>query len=385
MRQIAFTTLLTTRVLAACVLAALPAQAGASGPLSEAERALGFVSLFDGKTLDGWQGSTGGYAVEEGNLVCKRQGGGFLYTDREYGDFHLKFDFKLTAGANNGLGIRTPMKGDPAYVGMELQILDNSSDKYAKLKPYQYHGSIYGVVAAQRGHLRPVGQWNSQQVICRGKQVKVILNGATIVDADIEKASTPKTVDGRNHPGLERDSGYICFCGHGSRVEFTNLRIRDLTSEFTTPKIDLGVVVSDIDAAVKFYTEAIGFRETRGFQVTGPFAKRSGLTDGKPLDIRVLVLGEGEAATKLKLMEVSGAESKKSDNAYIHSQLGYSYITIFIKDTGAAMARLNKAGVEPVAEGPAEIPKDLAPGVYLTIVRDPDGNLIELVGPGGKQ
>ncbi len=189
---------------------------------------MGFVPLFDGETLEGWQGSVNGYAVEDGAIVCKPRGGGNLYTAKEYANFHLKFEFKLTEGANNGIGIRTPMKTDAAYSGMEIQVLDNTAQKYANLKPYQYHGSIYGVAAAKRGHLKPVGEWNSQEIICNGKQVTVILNGETIVDADIEKASTPKTIDGKNHPGLKRDKGYIAFCGHGSRVEFRKLMLKEL-------------------------------------------------------------------------------------------------------------------------------------------------------------
>ena len=188
----------------------------------------GFKSLFDGKTLSGWQGSTDGYVAEDGALVCLKKGGGNLYTEKEYGDFVLRFEFKLTAGANNGLGVRTPLSGDPAYVGMELQVLDNTDERYANLKPYQYHGSIYGVAAAKRGFLKPVGQWNQQEVVARDNQITVKLNGEVIVDADIEKASTPQTVDGRDHPGLKRQQGHIAFCGHGARVEFRKIRIKEL-------------------------------------------------------------------------------------------------------------------------------------------------------------
>jgi hypothetical protein len=187
----------------------------------------GFTSLFDGKSLQGWEGDTKGYSVKDGVIICEKNGGGFLFTEKEYGDFEFRFEFKLTPGANNGLGIRTPRKGDPAYSGMELQILDDTAEQYKNLKPYQYHGSIYGVVAAERGHQKPVGEWNSQTVICKGKHVTVILNGKTIVDADIEKASTPKTVDGADHPGLKNEKGYIAFCGHGAHVEFRNIRVKE--------------------------------------------------------------------------------------------------------------------------------------------------------------
>jgi Domain of Unknown Function (DUF1080) len=195
---------------------------------SFAEQEEGFTPLFDGKTLTGWHGDTTGYVVENETIVCQKAKGRNLYTDKQFANFEFRFEFKLTPGANNGLGIRTPDTGDAAYQGMELQILDDTSEKYAKLAEYQYHGSIYGVVPAKRGHLKPVGEWNSQTVVCDGKKVKVILNGETIVDADIEAASTPNTIDKKEHPGLKRDSGYIGFCGHGDQVEFRNIRLKEL-------------------------------------------------------------------------------------------------------------------------------------------------------------
>lgn len=216
-----------------CFACALPllfvstlALAADEKPKAESEE--GFVSIFDGKTLDGWQGDVKGYQVVDGAIVCQPKGGGFLYTDKEYGDFVLRFEFKLEPGANNGIGIRTPMGKNPAYAGMEIQVLDDTSDKYKSIHDYQHHGSIYGVVPAKPGHLKPVGEWNSEEIRCKGKQVTVILNGVTIVDADIEKASTPKTIDGQAHPGLQNDKGYICFCGHGAHVEFRNLRVKTL-------------------------------------------------------------------------------------------------------------------------------------------------------------
>lgn len=189
----------------------------------------GFVSLFNGKDLTGWTGNTKGYVAKDGKIVLEPEhGSGNLYTVDEYGDFVLRFEFKLTPGANSGLAIRAPLSGIPAYVGMELQILDNTAAKHKTLEPYQFHGSIYGVVPAKRGHLKPVGQWNSQEVIAKGRHIKVILNGATIVDADIDKASTPETMDGKDHPGLKRKKGHIGFDEHGDYLEFRNIRIKVL-------------------------------------------------------------------------------------------------------------------------------------------------------------
>jgi hypothetical protein len=120
------------------------------------------------------------------------------------------------------------LEGDAAYAGMELQILDNTAEIHKDLKPYQYHGSIYGVAPAKRGYLKPVGEWNDQEVIADGRRITVKLNGVVIVDADIDEASSPKTMDGRDHPGLKREKGHIGFLGHGSRVEFRNIRIKEL-------------------------------------------------------------------------------------------------------------------------------------------------------------
>lgn len=200
-----------------------------SGELSEQEKAEGYVSLFNGQDLTGWTGSIKGYLAKDGKIILDpRLGGGNLYTVNQYSNFVLRFEFRLTPGANNGLAIRAPLSGDPAYVGMEIQILDDTAAKYRELRPYQYHGSIYGVVPAKRGYLKPIGEWNSEEVIARGRRISVKLNGATIVDADIDEASKAKTIDERDHPGLKRQEGHIGFCGHGDYVEFRNIRIKTL-------------------------------------------------------------------------------------------------------------------------------------------------------------
>src|SRR4051794_17386826 len=193
----------------------------------------GFTALFDGKTLDGWQGGKDGYLVKDESIVSQPKGSGNLATVKEYGDFDLRFEFKLTPGANNGIGIRVPSEEpgqriDPAYKGMEIQVLDDASERYKNIQPWQHHGSIYGVVPAKTGFLKPAGEWNSEEIIARGKHITVILNGETIVDADIAKASENGTIDGKDHPGLKRDKGHICFCGHGAEVWFRNLRIKEL-------------------------------------------------------------------------------------------------------------------------------------------------------------
>jgi hypothetical protein len=155
--------------------------------------------------------------------------GGNLYTEKEYSDFIFRFEFQLTPAANNGLGIRTPLTGDAAYVGMELQILDNTAPVYANLQPYQYHGSVYGVIPAKREYLKPVGEWNYEEVTAIGTKIKIVLNGTTIVDGDIAGPRDNGTMDHNDHPGLKNTTGHIGFLGHGSLVKFKNIRIKELS------------------------------------------------------------------------------------------------------------------------------------------------------------
>jgi catechol 2,3-dioxygenase-like lactoylglutathione lyase family enzyme len=150
---------------------------------------------------------------------------------------------------------------------------------------------------------------------------------------------------------------------------------------FPRATIDLGTVVSDLDKSVRFYTEGVGFRELKGFDVAADVAAAAGLTDAKPLSIRVLVLGDGPEATKLKLMQVAGTTPRPGDNEFIHSHTGFRYLTIMVADTDAALARLAELGVKPLAKSPVALPESLAPGMFLTCVRDPDGNIVELLGP----
>jgi hypothetical protein len=197
--------------------------------ITQEELSEGFVPLFNGYDFTGWIGENHSYLVEEGTIVIRpTKGGGNLYTESEYSDFIFRFEFKLTPGANNGLGIRTPLKGDAAYVGYELQILDNTAEVYKDLEPYQYHGSVYGILPAKRGYLKPVGEWNSQEVMVHGEDIRITLNETVIVEGNLKEATKNGTADGKEHPGLQRTSGHIGFLGHGSLLWFRNIRIKEL-------------------------------------------------------------------------------------------------------------------------------------------------------------
>lgn len=190
----------------------------------------GFTPLFDGKSLAGWQlvnGHGPGYVVKDGVLVCPADGGGNLFTTKEYANFVFRFEFKSSPGGNNGVGIRAPLKGDAAYQGMEIQILDHDHANYkGKIKPSQRHGSVYDVFAAEKEALKPAGEWNSEEIRAEGSKIKVTLNGKVILDADLSTVTDEAVL--KKHPGLKRTAGYIGFLGHGTLVEFRNIRLKEL-------------------------------------------------------------------------------------------------------------------------------------------------------------
>ncbi len=196
----------------------------ADNQLSDAEKAEGFELIFNGENLDGWRGDTKGYVVEDGIIMCKP--GGNLYLPKDYKNFIIRFDFMVPPNGNNGLGIRAEMGKDAAYHGMEIQILDDYADCYRNLKPYQYHGSIYGVVPVKRGFTKPAGEWNTEEVMADGGHIRVTVNGQVVTDADI--STITETMDKRNHPGLHNESGAIGFLGHGAKVMFKNVRVKEL-------------------------------------------------------------------------------------------------------------------------------------------------------------
>jgi hypothetical protein len=184
----------------------------------------GFTSVFNGRDLAGWTGDTDSYEVVEGVIRCQAGKGGTLHTTDEYGDFTARLEFKLPPAGNNGLAIRYPGAGDPAYAGMcELQVLDSEHPKYATLDARQYHGSAYGMAAAERGYLRPPGEWNFQEVTVRGSRITVELNGSVILDTDL--ATVKDFMAGKPHLGLNRTTGFFGFAGHGDAVEFRNVAI----------------------------------------------------------------------------------------------------------------------------------------------------------------
>ena len=185
----------------------------------------GFKSVFNGKDLTGWAGALNNYEIVDGAIRCKKGTGGNLFTKKQYGDFVVRLEIKLPKAGNNGLAIRYPGKGNPAYAGMcELQVLDTGYP--GKLQPYQFHGSAYGMVPAAQGFLRAAGEWNYQEVTVKGSTIKVELNGSIILNTDLSKVTNPKTV--KAHPGKDLAKGHFGFAGHNDPVMFRNIEIKEL-------------------------------------------------------------------------------------------------------------------------------------------------------------
>ena len=181
--------------------------------------------MFNGKDLKGWAGALDNYEVINGSLQCKNGKGGTIYTLKKYDNFSVDFEFLLPKGGNNGLAIRYPGKGNPAYDGMcELQILDNKDPRYAKLDPRQYHGSAYGLVPAKKGFLKKTGEWNHQRVTVEGSKIIVVLNGHLILNTDINEISS--FMNDKKHPGILRKDGHFGFAGHKDPVSFRKIKIK---------------------------------------------------------------------------------------------------------------------------------------------------------------
>lgn len=202
-------------------------------PAEEANRILadhdaaGYQDLFNGKDLTGWAGAVENYEAANGVIRCRPGHGGTLHTKDEYANFAVRVEFKVPPGGNNGLAIRTPSKGTPAYDAMcEIQLLDSEHPMYANLDKRQYHGSLYGMVAAPRGYLRPAGDWNYHEVVVDGSRIRIELNGNLIVDSDL--AQVTEFMGNTPHPGKDNKTGYFGLAGHNDPVEFRMIRIKSL-------------------------------------------------------------------------------------------------------------------------------------------------------------
>jgi len=177
--------------------------------------------------LSAWKsvdGPMANWRVEDGVLFCSGEGGGWLASREEFENFEIEVEFRVPPGGNSGVFLRAPLEGNPAFAGMEVQILDDDAPEYAKLQPYQYCGSLYGVAAPKKRASKKAGEWQSLRIVCAGRNVKVTLNGTPIVDANLDEHPDKLA----EHPGIKRSSGFVGLQNHGTRLDFRNVRVRKL-------------------------------------------------------------------------------------------------------------------------------------------------------------
>jgi hypothetical protein len=228
----------------------------------------GFVRIYNGKDLSGWEVQNGkleAWKADGDLLSCISEGGGWLRSSAVFSDFVLRIEWKIPKGGNSGVGLRFPPKGDPAHDGMEIQILDDKDEQYKSLKEAQYTGGIYYQAPAKHGVAKPPGEWNLYEITCLGPHVTIVLNGTVVNDVMVD---TFKEGQGGHMALADRpEIGHVGMQSHGSRVDFRNIEIKNLTK--TTSK---GLQYVDIVAGT-------GKDVPAGAKVTVHFTGR--LTNGK--------------------------------------------------------------------------------------------------------
>jgi hypothetical protein len=201
----------------------------------------GFRPLFPNDSLEGWKVSDWSdvgtpqkvqgtpWRMESGVLygLNKRT---WIISPGEYGDFTLRLESMITRGSNGGIGLRFPPAGDPAYTGMEIQVVDHGIYYGGSSQPQQRTGSVYDEIAPSEDVVKPAGQWNSWEITCRASRVTIVLNGTKTIDADLSKETTARQQKG---PALaERPlKGHIGFQNLNGNITLRNLAIKELDAE----------------------------------------------------------------------------------------------------------------------------------------------------------
>lgn len=202
-----------------------------------------FVKLYNGKDLKGWEvqdGNISAWKADGDILSCDGKGGGWLRSAKKYTDFVLKLEYRLPAGGNSGVGLRFPDKGNPAFDGIEIQVLDDDDPQYKDIIEAQHTGSLYYQAAAKQGAAKPDGEWNAFEITCLGRQITVKLNGQVINDVDLDKYTESK--DPKYSALADRpEYGRIGMQSHETRVDFRNIEIKDLSK--TSPS---GLISTDV-------------------------------------------------------------------------------------------------------------------------------------------
>jgi len=210
------TPILCLGLAAAVVASAAASETKAAGSAGKAGQE-GWMTLFNGEDLSGWEvmgGNKDAFTVKEEVIECNGGGGHWLrYADGQFEDFVFSLEFRASQGANSGIFIRAATEGNPAYTGMEVQILDDHGQEPRN----NTTGSIYGSITPMLNMSRPAGEWNQVEITCKGENVVVTMNGVKIIDIRMDQ-----------HDSLRERlrKGYVGFQDHGHYVWFRNVKIK---------------------------------------------------------------------------------------------------------------------------------------------------------------
>ena len=200
------------------------AATAAPAQVSQEEWGQGFVPLFNGRDLSGWHvEGTEAWSAKDGVLECSGEGGGWLRSDAHYRDFVLRLEYKVGKGANSGVFLRSTLEGDPAFTGMEIQVLDD----YGEPPDKHSQGSLYDAVAPAVNPSKPAGEWNQEEITLWGDELTVVQNGHKLYSVNLADAALNATqAEDRKFPNRAQ-IGYIGLQNHGSQVWYRNLRINE--------------------------------------------------------------------------------------------------------------------------------------------------------------
>ncbi|MHC4444853.1 MAG: 3-keto-disaccharide hydrolase [Planctomycetota bacterium] len=193
------------------------------------------ISLFDGKTLQGWvplsvegqkvSDKDSSWSIKDEALYCSGKGKDYwIATQDKYDNFVLRLEYKLLSrGCNSGIFLRVLGPGHPAYLGFEVQILDD----YGKDAHKHHTGSIYGVLTAMRNMSRKRGQWNQMEIICNESLVIVTVNDFKVIDTDFSQLTEPIGKFRFPYSKMPK-TGYLGLQNHGGQLMFRNIRIKKI-------------------------------------------------------------------------------------------------------------------------------------------------------------
>jgi hypothetical protein len=206
--------------LVTTVLALAIVHAANAAPLEN-----GYVSLFNGRDLTGWQQvGKGAWEITSGELISASTGHTWLHTTRQYRDFVLRLEYNMAEGGNSGIFIHAPDKGRCSRIGFEIQLQDDGGRK----PDIHSTTSVYEIQAPTRIMARPAGEWNRLEICCSGPRIEVTLNGSLVNDMRTDDPTLNRIGDALHKPATRRKVGFIGIQDHGCLIRFRNIRVRDL-------------------------------------------------------------------------------------------------------------------------------------------------------------